>query len=73
MKLLQIAASGLQLQTQLKPKFKVVSLIKVSVIMWSFIIIILSEIPFVYVHETQNAAGCIYLRFTFWGALQLGA
>ena len=50
MKLLQIAVLGLQLLTQLKPQFKAVSLIKVCVIMLSFITI-LSEIPFVYVHE----------------------
>ena len=50
MKLLKIAALGLQLQAQLKPKFTAVSLIKVCVIMYSFIII-LSEIQFVYVQE----------------------
>ena len=50
MKLLYIAALGLQLQTQLKQQFKAVSLIKVCVI-WKSFIIILSEIPFVYVQE----------------------
>ena len=50
MKLLWIAALGLQLQTQLKQQFKAVSLIKVCVI-WKYFIIILSEIPFVYVQE----------------------
>ena len=43
---------GLQLQTQLKPQFKAVSLIKVCVV-WNFFIIILSEIPFVYVQEKK--------------------
>ena len=50
MKLLEIAALGLQLQTQLKPQFKAVSLIKVCVI-WKSVIIILNEIPFVYVQK----------------------
>ena len=45
-----LAALGLQLQTQLKSQFKAVSLIKVCVIMQSFMII-LSEIPFVNVQE----------------------
>ena len=39
-----------QRQTQLKPQFKAVSLIKVCVIRKS-VIIILNEIPFVYVQE----------------------
>ena len=46
----KIMALGLQLQTQLKPQFKAVSLIKVCVI-WKSVIIILNEIPFVYVQE----------------------
>ena len=50
MKLLEIVALGLQLQTQLKPEFKAVSLIKVCVL-WKSVIIILNEIPFVYVQE----------------------
>ena len=50
MKLLLIVALGLQLQTQLKPPFKAVSLITVCVI-WKSVIIILNEIPFVYVQE----------------------
>ena len=41
---------GFAIATQLKPQFKAVSLIRVCVI-WKSVILILNEIPFVYVQE----------------------
>ena len=53
MKLLYIAALGLQSKTQIKPQLKAVSLIKVCVI-WKSFIIILSAIPFMYCMCKKN-------------------